>query len=224
MLPIKFATFLKAPLATASYFCSGGCVIIVSVSNIRYISNKSIKVKVWSIAWFCIHSKIMPDLVACNCCSWFWNMVSFRYVLVFLNFFNFAFCVTNSFHTIKFYKYLLSLNTFYYWWGFYFKRTQWNLNPKVKYFMFHEMPPKLYFMKCSERNVLQFIFVFRLFKEENLKAELFVVLPLIIAKKLQRYYRFLIIWVSVYGMSLDLANAALLVCCLCIYFVRATVF
>ena len=67
-------------------------------------------------------------------------------------------------------------------------------------------------------------FVFRLFKEEKLKVELFVVLPLINAKKLQRYYRFLIIWVSVYGMSLDLASAALLVCCLCIYFVRATVF
>ena len=35
-------------------FCSSICVRIVSVS--KYIINHCIKINIWSIAWFCIHS------------------------------------------------------------------------------------------------------------------------------------------------------------------------
>ena len=45
-LPVKFAKFLRTCPAAASEFCSGGCVKIVSVSNIRCISNQCMKVKV----------------------------------------------------------------------------------------------------------------------------------------------------------------------------------
>ena len=44
---------------------SGGCLWIPLrrlCQNCKYISNQCIKVSVWSVAWWCIHSKIMPAL------------------------------------------------------------------------------------------------------------------------------------------------------------------
>ena len=82
------------------------------------------------------------------CRSWFSNMVSFRYVLVFLNFLHDIFSI--KFYTISF---LCKHNFFI---GE--KHTQWMLDTKVK--VFHEMTLKLYFMKCSERKISQCILPF----------------------------------------------------------------
>ena len=80
--------------------------------------------------------------------SSFSNMVSFRYVSVVLNFFHDIFC-------IKFYK-ISSLRSFrnifynfFYWWE------------TLKYFIFHEMTLKLYFVKCPERKISQCILPLR---------------------------------------------------------------
>ena len=37
--------------------------VFLSVGNIRCISKHSIKFNVWSIVWYCIHSKIIPEFV-----------------------------------------------------------------------------------------------------------------------------------------------------------------
>ena len=79
------------------------------------------------------------------------------------DFFAFALWVTN---TIYYYQ-ILQENTILF---IDEKRTQWNLNIKDKsiswkYFMFHEMALKLYFMKCPERKFLQSIFAWRSFSK-----------------------------------------------------------
>ena len=61
--PVKFDKFLRTSPVAASEFCSSGSVIIVSVSNVRCTVNQCIKVSVWSVLWYCIHSKIMWELV-----------------------------------------------------------------------------------------------------------------------------------------------------------------
>ena len=83
------------------------------------------------------------------CRFWFSNMVSFRYVLVLLNFFVFALWVTKYFLILlNFTRYLLFANTFFF---IDEKRTQWMLGTKVKVLyvswnhpetVFHEMPWK----------------------------------------------------------------------------------
>ena len=60
---MKFAKFLRTPPAALFEFCSGGCVIVVSVINIRCISNECIKVNLLSKVRCCIHSQIMSELV-----------------------------------------------------------------------------------------------------------------------------------------------------------------
>ena len=60
------------------------------------------------------------------CCSWFLNMVSLRYVLVFLNFLHDTYFI--EFYTISFLGKHIFFNDE--------KRKQWNLNTKVK--VFHE--------------------------------------------------------------------------------------
>ena len=97
------------------------------------------------------------------CRSWFLNMVSFRYVLVFLNFLHDTFSI--KFYTISF----LCKHNFFYWWetyamnaGYQSKSISW------KHFMFHEMTLKLYFMRCSERKISQCILPLR---NENTKNE-----------------------------------------------------
>ena len=102
------------------------------------------------------------------CRSWFSNMISFRYVSVVLNFLHDIFFI--KFYTISslrsfqgiFYNFLLMRNI-----------TRWMLDNDVKvhrlwsksiswkYFIFHEMTLKLYFMKCPERNSSQCILPFR---------------------------------------------------------------
>ena len=62
--PVKSARNLRTPAAAASEFCSSSCIIILSVSNIKCISNQHIKVNAWSAVWCCIHSKIILELVS----------------------------------------------------------------------------------------------------------------------------------------------------------------
>ena len=62
--PVKSAKNLRTPAAAASEFCCSSCIIILSVSNIKCISNQHIKVNAWSVVWCCIHSKIIPELVS----------------------------------------------------------------------------------------------------------------------------------------------------------------
>ena len=72
------------------------------------------------------------------CRSWFSNRVSFRCVLVVLNF---------------------------------FIDEYWIL--KQKYFIFHEMTLKLYFMKCLERNISQCILPFKDIRISNMNKFIF---------------------------------------------------
>ena len=85
------------------------------------------------------------------CRSWLSNIVSVGFMNLIL---------------LHFARYLFSVNTIF---AIDKKRMQWNLNTKVslswKYFMFHEMTLKLYFMKCSERNVSQCILTFNSYIE-----------------------------------------------------------
>ena len=60
--PVKFAKFLRTPQGAAYEFFSDGCATIVSVSKYVIISNQCMIVNVWSMAWCCIQSKIMPEL------------------------------------------------------------------------------------------------------------------------------------------------------------------
>ena len=85
------------------------------------------------------------------CHSCFSAIVSFRYVLVFLNFLGFCF-TSNKYHLLK----LMILNfrsqrilflckhNFCYWWGTYPKIL--NKSISWKYFMFHELPLKFHEM------------------------------------------------------------------------------
>ena len=97
------------------------------------------------------------------CRSWFSNMVSFKYVLVNLNFLHDIFSIkfyAISFlwdlFTVSFTIFLLMRNI-----------TQWILDTEVtiswKYFIFHEMTLKLYFMKCFERKISQCILPLSIF-------------------------------------------------------------
>ena len=122
--PVKFAKFLRTTLAATSEFCSSSCIITVSVTITRFISNECIKVNAWSIVWYYIHSKIMIKLASQqkfqNCASictfvapGFSNMVSFRSVRVFLNF------------KISF----IRKHKFFYWWDMYaMKLKYWGKN------------------------------------------------------------------------------------------------
>ena len=97
------------------------------------------------------------------CRSCFSNMVSFRYILLFLNLFCFCFmCNKYYLMLLSFRRYLFSVNAICL---IDEKHTQWNMDTKVKVFhesiLFHETSLKLYFMKCSERKNSQFILAFR---------------------------------------------------------------
>ena len=97
--PVKFAKLLRT-LPSAPRFCSGSCSIIVSVSNIKCISNEFISQCM--INSMMLHSfednarisqlmevpKIRQRMHFCH--SWFSTIISVRYVLVFLNYFVFA--------------------------------------------------------------------------------------------------------------------------------------
>ena len=103
---VKFAKYLRTPPAPASVFCSGGCVIIVSVNNITCISNKCIKVNLWSTVWCCIYWKIMPELI--NGSSK--NMLADAFFELF------CFCfMSNKYYwtPLRFRRYLFSVNTFF---------------------------------------------------------------------------------------------------------------
>ena len=60
--PVKLAKLLRTSPVAAYEFCSGGCVRIASVRKYIIISHQCIKVNVGSIAWCCIHSKIILEL------------------------------------------------------------------------------------------------------------------------------------------------------------------
>ena len=103
--PVKSAKNLRTPAAAASEFCSSSCIMILSVSNIKCISNQHIKVNAWSVVWCCIHSKIIPELVSGSSKNMLahalmsllvLNMVWLRYVLIFFIFFVFVSWVTNT--------------------------------------------------------------------------------------------------------------------------------
>ena len=79
------------------------------------------------------------------CCSWFSNMVSFRYVLVVLNSLHDIFSL-RSFHDI-FYNFLIHEKHYAMNVGHWSKSISW------KYFIFHEMTLKMYFTKCPERKI-----------------------------------------------------------------------
>ena len=126
--PVKFAKFLRKTLTATSEFCSSSCIITVSVTITRFISNECIKVNAWSIVWYYIHSKIMIKLASQqkfqNCASictfvapGFSNMVSFRSL---------------GYFWIS--RYLLFVNI-----SFFIDETcmQWNLNTEVK--IVHEL-------------------------------------------------------------------------------------
>ena len=140
--PVKFAKILRTTPAAAYEFCFGGCVRIVSASKYIIISNQCIKVNVWSIAWCCIHSKIMPELDSSK------YMLSHALLLLLVfehgfiqihfgifEFFRFCFMSNKIFVNtiIKFYttsflckhKFFIDV-----------KRTQWMLGTKAK--VFHE--------------------------------------------------------------------------------------
>ena len=89
------------------------------------------------------------------CRSWFSNMVSFRYVLVVLNFLHDIFSL-RSFHDI-FYNFLIHEKHYAMNVGHWSKSISW------KYFIFHEMTLKLYFMKFPERKISQCTLLFRNF-------------------------------------------------------------
>ena len=126
---MKFATFLRTPPAAAYEFYSHGCVRIVSVSKYIIISDQCIKVNVWSIAWCCIHSKIIPELV--NGSSK--NMLAHALLLLLVfehdfiqirfgifEFFCFCFMSNKYFLMLSnFARYLFSVNTIFYWWETY---------------------------------------------------------------------------------------------------------
>ena len=99
------------------------------------------------------------------CRSWFSNMVSFRYVLVVLNFLHDIFSI--KFYTISFLwdLFMISFTFFFNWWetlrvnvGYWSKSISW------KYFISYEMTLKLYFMKCPERKISWCILPIRLLK------------------------------------------------------------
>ena len=83
----------------------------------------------------------------------------------------FCFCfMSNKYYLSKFNaKFSLSEDillcklNFRYWWQTYaIKFRYWSKSISWKYFMFHEMPLKLYLMKCSERKISQCILPFRI--------------------------------------------------------------
>ena len=100
----------------------------------------------------------------CRFC--FSAIVSFRYVLVFLNCFVFVLWVTyyfpkfNANFSLSEDIFLCKLNLCYWWQTYAIKFRYWSKSTSRKYFMFYEMPLKLYFMKCSERKISQCILPF----------------------------------------------------------------
>ena len=95
--------------------------------------------------------------------SWFSNMVSFRYILVVLNFLHDIFSIKVYTTSFLWDLFMISFTIFYWWETLSVNVGYWSKSISWKYFIFHEMTLKLYFMKCPERKISQCILPFMKF-------------------------------------------------------------
>ena len=176
------------------------------MSNVKCISNQCIKVNIRSIVWCCIRSKIMPEfasqrklskyVITCTFAvpvfqPWFhlYTFWSF-WILLFL-----LFEYQILFNAIKFKRYIFSVTTIFYWWERYaMKFRYWSKSIAWKYYMFHEMLLKLYFMKYSERKVSQCILALRTAFLWNTFGGCFCIFSKVIKEPFRKSYDVLIIF------------------------------